>query len=119
VRRALESAIEKTGEWSRADSEARVGRPDGIRRALVTQLRGQRQNAYDGDDRRGRSAHAIGQNEESYCALKMPKKETLLTPIPDEFHGWRQPSHQFLSYVFLSDWSRWPKRRSKPCEESA
>ena len=35
----------------------------------------------------------MGQSEEFYKALKMQKKETLLVRMPDEFHGWRRPSH--------------------------
>jgi len=46
----------------------------------------------------------IGQSEEYYRALKMLKKETLLVRMPDEFHGWRRPSHQLLQQLYLQAW---------------
>ncbi|MBS1791975.1 MAG: S9 family peptidase [Acidobacteria bacterium] len=46
----------------------------------------------------------IGQSEEFYRALKMLKKETLLVRMPDEFHGWRRPSHQLLQQLYLQAW---------------
>ncbi len=46
----------------------------------------------------------MGQSEEYYRALKMLKKETLLVRMPDEFHGWRRPSHQLLQQLYLMAW---------------
>jgi len=46
----------------------------------------------------------IGQSEEFYRALKMLKKETLLVRMPEEFHGWRRPSHQLLQDAYLMAW---------------
>jgi len=44
------------------------------------------------------------QSEEYYRALKMLKKDTLLVRMPDEFHGWRRPSHQLLQQLYLLAW---------------
>lgn len=44
------------------------------------------------------------QSEEFYRALKLLKKETLLVRMPDEFHGWRRPSHQLLQQLYLQAW---------------
>jgi len=46
----------------------------------------------------------IGQSEEFYRALKLLKKDTLLVRMPDEFHGWRRPSHQLLQQLYLMAW---------------
>jgi dipeptidyl aminopeptidase/acylaminoacyl peptidase len=46
----------------------------------------------------------IGQSEEFYRALKMLKKETLLVRMPEEFHGWRRPSHRLLQQAYLVAW---------------
>jgi dipeptidyl aminopeptidase/acylaminoacyl peptidase len=46
----------------------------------------------------------IGQSEEFYRALKILKKETLLVRMPEEFHGWRRPSHQLLQQQYLLAW---------------
>lgn len=46
----------------------------------------------------------ISQSEEYYRALKILKKETLLVRMPDEFHGWRRPSHQMLRQLYLMAW---------------
>jgi dipeptidyl aminopeptidase/acylaminoacyl peptidase len=46
----------------------------------------------------------MGQSEEYYRALKMLKKETLLVRMPDEFHGWRRPSHQLAQQLYLMAW---------------
>jgi dipeptidyl aminopeptidase/acylaminoacyl peptidase len=46
----------------------------------------------------------MGQSEEYYRALKMLKKETLLVRMPDEFHGWRRPSHRLLQQLYLMAW---------------
>lgn len=46
----------------------------------------------------------IGQSEEFYRALKMLKKETLLIRIPDEYHGFRRPSHNLLNQLYLQAW---------------
>ncbi len=41
------------------------------------------------------------QSEEYYRALKMLKKATLLVRMPDEYHGWRRPSHRLLQQLYL------------------
>ncbi len=46
----------------------------------------------------------MSQSEEFYRALKMLKKETLLVRMPDEFHGWRRPSHRLLQQLYLLAW---------------
>jgi dipeptidyl aminopeptidase/acylaminoacyl peptidase len=46
----------------------------------------------------------IGQSEEFYRALKMLKKDTLLVRMPEEFHGWRRPSHRLLQQLYLLAW---------------
>lgn len=46
----------------------------------------------------------ISQSEEFYRALKMLKKETLLVRMPEEYHGWRRPSHQLLQQLYLQAW---------------
>jgi dipeptidyl aminopeptidase/acylaminoacyl peptidase len=46
----------------------------------------------------------IRQSEEFYRALKILKKDTLLVRMPDEFHGWRRPSHQLLQQLYLIAW---------------
>jgi dipeptidyl aminopeptidase/acylaminoacyl peptidase len=46
----------------------------------------------------------ISQSEEYYRALKKLKKETLLVRMPDEFHGWRRPSHRMLQQLYLMAW---------------
>jgi len=46
----------------------------------------------------------IGQSEEYYRALKTLKKETLLVRMPDEYHGWRRPSHRLLQQLYLMAW---------------
>jgi dipeptidyl aminopeptidase/acylaminoacyl peptidase len=51
------------------------------------------------------------QSEEYYRALKMLKIDTLLVRMPDEFHGWRRPSHRLLQQLYLRAW--FEKYRSK------
>ncbi|MFB0564382.1 MAG: prolyl oligopeptidase family serine peptidase [Candidatus Aminicenantaceae bacterium] len=46
----------------------------------------------------------MGQSEEYYRALKMLKKETLLVRMPEEYHGWRRPSHRLLQQLYLMEW---------------
>ena len=46
----------------------------------------------------------ITQSEEFYRALKVLKKETLLVRMPEEFHGWRRPSHKLLQQLYLQAW---------------
>jgi dipeptidyl aminopeptidase/acylaminoacyl peptidase len=47
----------------------------------------------------------ISQSEEYYRALKMLRKaDTLLVRMPEEFHGWRRPSHQLLQQLYLMAW---------------
>jgi dipeptidyl aminopeptidase/acylaminoacyl peptidase len=54
----------------------------------------------------------MGQSEEYYRALKMLKKETLLVRIPDEYHGFRRPSHQIAQQLYLMAW--FEKHMRKP-----
>jgi dipeptidyl aminopeptidase/acylaminoacyl peptidase len=54
----------------------------------------------------------IGQSEEYYRALKMLKKDTLLVRMPEEYHGWRRPSHRLLQQLYLTAW--FEKYRVKP-----
>ncbi len=44
------------------------------------------------------------QSEEYYRALKMLKKDTLLVRMPEEYHGWRRPSHRLLQQLYLMAW---------------
>ena len=53
------------------------------------------------------------QSEEFYRALKMLKKETLLIRMPDEYHGWRRPSHQLLQQLYLMAWFDKHSRKAK------
>ncbi len=53
----------------------------------------------------------IRQSEEFYRALKLLKKETLLVRMPDEFHGWRRPSHRLLQQLYLLAWFEKYKRK--------
>lgn len=46
----------------------------------------------------------ISQSEEYYRALKMLKKDTLLVRMPNEYHGWRRPSHRLLQQLYLMAW---------------
>jgi len=46
----------------------------------------------------------IGQSEEFYRALKTLKKDTLLVRMPNEYHGWRRPSHRLLQQLYLMAW---------------
>jgi dipeptidyl aminopeptidase/acylaminoacyl peptidase len=47
----------------------------------------------------------ISQSEEYYRALKVLRKaDTLLVRMPEEFHGWRRPSHQLLQQLYLMAW---------------
>ena len=55
----------------------------------------------------------IGQSEEFYRALKLLKKDTLLVRMPDEFHGWRRPSHQLLQQLYLMAWFDKHKRAAQ------
>ncbi|MCH7945117.1 MAG: S9 family peptidase, partial [Armatimonadetes bacterium] len=50
------------------------------------------------------------QSEEYYRALKKLKKETLLVRMPDEYHGWRRPSHRMLQQLYLQAWFEKHKR---------
>jgi dipeptidyl aminopeptidase/acylaminoacyl peptidase len=54
----------------------------------------------------------IPQTEEFYRALKMIRKaDTLMVRMPEEFHGWRRPSHQLLQQLYLMAW--FEKHRTK------
>jgi len=46
----------------------------------------------------------MSQSEEYYRALKILKKDTLLVRMPDEYHGWRRPSHRLLQQLYLMAW---------------
>ena len=47
----------------------------------------------------------MSQTEEFYRALKMLRKaDTLMVRMPDEYHGWRRPSHQLLQQLYLMAW---------------
>lgn len=47
----------------------------------------------------------ISQTEEYYRALKMLRKaDTLMVRMPEEYHGWRRPSHQLLQQLYLMAW---------------
>ena len=59
----------------------------------------------------------MGQSEEFYRALKMLKKETLLVRMPDEFHGWRRPSHQLLQQLYLQAWFEKHMRRDRAAND--
>ena len=58
----------------------------------------------------------IVQSEEFYRALKMLKKETLLVRMPDEYHGWRRPSHQLLQQLYLQAWFEKYSRKGTKAE---
>jgi dipeptidyl aminopeptidase/acylaminoacyl peptidase len=62
----------------------------------------------------------ITQSEEFYRALKLLKKDTLLVRMPDEFHGWRRPSHRLLQQLYLQAWfekHRRPARTTTTSQE--
>jgi dipeptidyl aminopeptidase/acylaminoacyl peptidase len=59
----------------------------------------------------------MAQSEEYYRALKMLKKETLLVRMPDEYHGWRRPSHQLAQQLYLMAW--FEKYMRKPMTDKA
>jgi dipeptidyl aminopeptidase/acylaminoacyl peptidase len=47
----------------------------------------------------------ISQSEEFYRALKLLRKaDTLMVRMPEEYHGWRRPSHQLLQQLYLLAW---------------
>ena len=51
------------------------------------------------------------QSEEFYRALKLLRKDTLLVRMPDEYHGWRRPSHRLLQQLYLQAWFEKHKRQ--------
>jgi dipeptidyl aminopeptidase/acylaminoacyl peptidase len=53
----------------------------------------------------------ISQSEEYYRALKVLKKPTLLVRMPDEFHGWRRPTHQLAQQLYLLAWFEKHRKR--------
>ncbi len=56
----------------------------------------------------------ITQSEEFYRALKILKKDTLLVRMPEEFHGWRRPSHRIMQQLYLMAWfEKWRTKASK------
>jgi dipeptidyl aminopeptidase/acylaminoacyl peptidase len=46
----------------------------------------------------------MGQSEEFFRALKMQRKDTMLIRMPNEYHGWRRPSHRILNQLYLRAW---------------
>jgi dipeptidyl aminopeptidase/acylaminoacyl peptidase len=46
----------------------------------------------------------------------MLKKETLLVRMPEEYHGWRRPSHRLAQQLYLMAW--FEKYRKKPEEKT-
>ncbi len=56
----------------------------------------------------------MSQSEEDHRALKVLKKETLLVQVADEFHGFRQPSHQPLKQLYLMAWFEKRTRKDQP-----
>jgi dipeptidyl aminopeptidase/acylaminoacyl peptidase len=57
------------------------------------------------------------QSEEFYRALKMVRKaDTLLVRMPEEFHGWRRPSHQIAQQLYLLAW--FEKYRTKQSKDA-
>ncbi len=58
----------------------------------------------------------MAQSEEYYRALKLLRKaDTLLVRMPEEFHGWRRPSHQLLQQLYLLAWfEKYRVREGKP-----
>jgi dipeptidyl aminopeptidase/acylaminoacyl peptidase len=53
----------------------------------------------------------ISQSEEYYRALKQLRKApTLLVRMPEEFHGWRRPSHKLAQQLYLQAWFEKYKR---------
>lgn len=46
----------------------------------------------------------MSQSEEFYRALKILKKETFLVRMPNEYHGWRRPSHRLLQQLYIKAW---------------
>jgi dipeptidyl aminopeptidase/acylaminoacyl peptidase len=61
----------------------------------------------------------IGQSEEYYRALKMLKKPTLLVRMPDEYHGWRRPSHRLLQQLYLQAWFEKHRRPARTTTTSS
>jgi dipeptidyl aminopeptidase/acylaminoacyl peptidase len=54
----------------------------------------------------------MSQSEEYYRALKVLKKPTLLVRMPDEYHGWRRPTHKLLQQLYLLAWFEKHKRKN-------
>jgi dipeptidyl aminopeptidase/acylaminoacyl peptidase len=62
----------------------------------------------------------ITQSEQFYRALKVLKKETLLVRMPEEFHGWRRPSHRVMQQLYLLAWfEKYRTRESKAAVSAA
>lgn len=61
----------------------------------------------------------ISQSEEYYRALKMLKKDTLLVRMPEEYHGWRRPSHRLLQQLYLRAWfEKYRVKQESPADAS-
>ncbi len=59
----------------------------------------------------------ISQSEEYYRALKTLKKVTLLVRMPEEYHGWRRPSHRLLQQLYLMAWFEKYRINKEPAEK--
>lgn len=59
----------------------------------------------------------ISQSEEYYRALKMLKKDTLLVRMPEEYHGWRRPSHRLMQQLYLMAWFEKYRLKETPAEK--
>jgi dipeptidyl aminopeptidase/acylaminoacyl peptidase len=46
----------------------------------------------------------ISQSEEYFRALRINKVDSVLVRMPDEYHGFRRPSHRLLRQLYLQAW---------------
>lgn len=46
----------------------------------------------------------ISQSEEYFRALKINKVDTVLVRMPDEYHGFRRPTHRLMRQLYLRAW---------------
>jgi dipeptidyl aminopeptidase/acylaminoacyl peptidase len=46
----------------------------------------------------------IGQSEEYFRALRINRVDSVLVRMPDEYHGFRRPSHRLLRQLYLQAW---------------
>jgi dipeptidyl aminopeptidase/acylaminoacyl peptidase len=61
----------------------------------------------------------MAQSEEFYRALKLLKKPTLLVRMPEEYHGWRRPSHRLLQQLYLQAWFEKHRRPARTTTTSS